>query len=205
MILHSKDDWVWFCFTLESVFPQVILKLQGSQLPDSSQLQQYSIKCEEEDKFLLIYTLLRLRLVQGKTLVFVGAVDRCYRLKLFLEQFGIPACVLNSELPVQSRWDYVWPHLQRSVFFFGFLLLLPVCLTADTLVLFTFSNVKDWHVNNYNTSVCIFIMNCLKTWWYISGKFPTGLQLILLEITLHSKSHKRCRFMRVISENSRLF
>nr|XP_046231020.1 probable ATP-dependent RNA helicase DDX56 [Scatophagus argus] len=81
----------------------VILKLQGSQLPDSSQLQQYSIKCEEEDKFLLIYTLLRLRLVQGKTLVFVGAVDRCYRLKLFLEQFGIPACVLNSELPVQSR------------------------------------------------------------------------------------------------------
>lgn len=81
----------------------VILKLQGSQLPDSSQLQQYSIKCEEEDKFLLIYTLLKLQLVKGKTLLFVGTVDRCYRLKLFLEQFGIPACVLNSELPVQSR------------------------------------------------------------------------------------------------------
>ncbi|KAG7234085.1 hypothetical protein INR49_005937 [Caranx melampygus] len=81
----------------------VILKLQGSQLPDSSQLQQYSIKCEEEDKFLLIYTLLKLHLVQGKTLLFVGTVDRCYRLKLFLEQFGIPACVLNSELPVHSR------------------------------------------------------------------------------------------------------
>lgn len=82
---------------------QVTLKLQGSQLPDSGQLQQYSIKCEEEDKFLLIYTLLKLRLVQGKTLVFVGAVDRCYRLKLFLEQFSVPACVLNSELPVHSR------------------------------------------------------------------------------------------------------
>uniref|UniRef100_A0A3Q4GAJ2 RNA helicase n=1 Tax=Neolamprologus brichardi TaxID=32507 RepID=A0A3Q4GAJ2_NEOBR len=78
----------------------VILKLQGSQLPDSSQLQQYSIKCEEEDKFLLVYTLLKLCLVKGKTLLFVGTVDRCYRLKLFLEQFGIPACVLNSELPV---------------------------------------------------------------------------------------------------------
>lgn len=83
--------------------PQVILKLQGSQLPDSSQLQQYTIRCEEEDKFLLIYTLLKLQLVQGKTLLFVGTVDGCYRLKLFLEQFGIPACVLNSELPVQSR------------------------------------------------------------------------------------------------------
>uniref|UniRef100_A0A8C3G6S4 Probable ATP-dependent RNA helicase DDX56 n=1 Tax=Cyclopterus lumpus TaxID=8103 RepID=A0A8C3G6S4_CYCLU len=81
----------------------VILKLQGSQLPDSSQLQQYSIKCGEEEKFLLVYTLLKLRLVRGKTLVFVGAVERSYRLKLFLEQFGIPSCVLNSELPVQSR------------------------------------------------------------------------------------------------------
>ncbi|XP_008323390.1 putative ATP-dependent RNA helicase DDX56 [Cynoglossus semilaevis] len=81
----------------------VVLKLQGSQLPDSSQLQQYSIKCEEEDKFLLIYTLLKLQLVRGKTLMFVGTVDRSYRLKLFLEQFSIPACVLNSELPIQSR------------------------------------------------------------------------------------------------------
>lgn len=81
----------------------VTLKLQGSQLPDSTQLQQYSVQCEEEDKFLLIYTLLKLRLVRGKTLLFVGTVDRCYRLKLFLEQFSIPACVLNSELPVHSR------------------------------------------------------------------------------------------------------
>ncbi|XP_012696133.1 probable ATP-dependent RNA helicase DDX56 [Clupea harengus] len=81
----------------------VTLKLQGSQLPDSSQLAQYSVHCDEEDKFLLIYTLLKLRLVRGKTLLFVGAVERCYRLKLFLEQFSIPACVLNSELPVHSR------------------------------------------------------------------------------------------------------
>ncbi|XP_053501094.1 probable ATP-dependent RNA helicase DDX56 [Ictalurus furcatus] len=81
----------------------VTLKLQGSQLPDGSQLQQYSVKCEEEDKFLLIYTLLKLGLVRGKTLIFVGSLDRCYRLKLFLEQFSIPSCVLNSELPVRSR------------------------------------------------------------------------------------------------------
>ncbi|KAJ8400105.1 hypothetical protein AAFF_G00401440 [Aldrovandia affinis] len=81
----------------------VTLKLQGSQLPDSNQLQQYSVQCEEEDKFLLVYTLLKLSLVRGKTLLFVNAVDRCYRLKLFLEQFSIPACVLNSELPVHSR------------------------------------------------------------------------------------------------------
>ncbi|XP_077478619.1 putative ATP-dependent RNA helicase DDX56 [Stigmatopora argus] len=81
----------------------VTLKLRGSQLPDMGQLEQYSIRCGEEDKFLLIYTLLKLQLVKGKTLIFVAAVERCYRLKLFLEQFSISACVLNSELPVQSR------------------------------------------------------------------------------------------------------
>lgn len=81
----------------------VILKLQGSQLPDSSQLQQFGLRCEEEEKFLLIYTLLKLGLVRGKTLLFVSAVERSYRLKLFLEQFAIPACVLNAELPLESR------------------------------------------------------------------------------------------------------
>ncbi|XP_015276596.1 PREDICTED: probable ATP-dependent RNA helicase DDX56 [Gekko japonicus] len=82
----------------------VTLKLQESQLPDSSQLSQYQIRSEtEEDKFLLLYALLKLSLVRGKVILFVSTIDRCYRLKLFLEQFSIPACVLNSELPVQSR------------------------------------------------------------------------------------------------------
>lgn len=30
-------------------------------------------------------------------------MDRCYRVKLFLEQFGLKSCVLNSELPINSR------------------------------------------------------------------------------------------------------
>ncbi|XP_051896845.1 probable ATP-dependent RNA helicase DDX56 isoform X2 [Pristis pectinata] len=81
----------------------VILKLQESRLPDSSQLTQYRINCEEEEKFLLIYTLLKLSLIRGKTIIFVNSIDRCYRLKLFLEQFSIFSCVLNSELPIHSR------------------------------------------------------------------------------------------------------
>ncbi|NP_001120553.1 probable ATP-dependent RNA helicase DDX56 [Xenopus tropicalis] len=81
----------------------VTLKLEESQFPDSSQLTQFHIQCEEEDKFLLLYTLLKLSLIRGKTIIFVNEVDRSYRLKLFLEQFSIPACVLNSELPIHSR------------------------------------------------------------------------------------------------------
>lgn len=61
-------------------------------------------RCSEVDKFLLTYVILKLRLIKGKCILFVNDVDRSYRLKLFLEQFSIKACVLNSELPLNSRW-----------------------------------------------------------------------------------------------------
>ena len=41
---------------------------------------------EEEDKFVLIYALFKLKLVHGKTIVFVNSVDRCYKLKLYLDK-----------------------------------------------------------------------------------------------------------------------
>lgn len=85
----------------------VILKLEESQLPEASQLTQYHIKCEEQDKFTLVYALMKLNLLRGKSIIFVNEVNRCYKLKLFLEQFAIPACVLNSELPVNSRCHIV--------------------------------------------------------------------------------------------------
>ena len=34
-------------------------------------------------------------------------IDQCYRLKLFLEQYGVRACVLNAELPLKSRHHIV--------------------------------------------------------------------------------------------------
>ncbi|XP_076345580.1 putative ATP-dependent RNA helicase DDX56 isoform X3 [Tachypleus tridentatus] len=85
----------------------VILKLEESQLLATSQLTQYIIKLEDEDKFILIYSLFKLKLIHGKTLVFVATVDRCYRLKLYLEQFGVKSCILNAELPVSSRCHIV--------------------------------------------------------------------------------------------------
>jgi ATP-dependent RNA helicase DDX56/DBP9 len=51
----------------------------------------------------LLYVLLKLRLIKGKALIFVNNIDRGYRVKLFLEKFGIRAGVLNSELPFNSR------------------------------------------------------------------------------------------------------
>lgn len=79
----------------------VTLKLEETAQRD--QLAQYIIRSEEDGKFAILCALLKLRLIRGKTLIFVSSVDRCYLVKLFLEQFGIRACLLNSELPVNSR------------------------------------------------------------------------------------------------------
>nr|XP_035941127.1 probable ATP-dependent RNA helicase DDX56 isoform X3 [Halichoerus grypus] len=82
----------------------VTLKLQESQLPGPDQLRQFQVVCQtEEDKFLLLYALLKLSLIRGKSLLFVNTLERSYRLRLFLEQFSIPTCVLNGELPLCSR------------------------------------------------------------------------------------------------------
>jgi ATP-dependent RNA helicase DDX56/DBP9 len=78
-----------------------VVKLEDTA--SSEQLLQYYVKCSEQDKFLLVYVILKLQLIKGKTLLFVNDIDRCYRLKLFLEQFGLRSCVLNSELPLTSR------------------------------------------------------------------------------------------------------
>ncbi|XP_053677266.1 probable ATP-dependent RNA helicase DDX56 [Anopheles nili] len=81
----------------------VILKLEEPQLAVGSQLTHYQIEAEETNKAAILYTVMKLKLIQGKCIIFVKSVDRCYRLKLFLEQFGIRSCILNSELPIKIR------------------------------------------------------------------------------------------------------
>ncbi|KAK2712630.1 hypothetical protein QYM36_011351 [Artemia franciscana] len=84
-----------------------VLKLEEPSLPPASQLDQFIIYAEEEDKAVLIYTLFKLNIIRGKTLIFVRNVDRCYKLKIYLDLFGIKACTLNSELPTSSRCHIV--------------------------------------------------------------------------------------------------
>jgi ATP-dependent RNA helicase DDX56/DBP9 len=85
----------------------VVLKLESSDLPTEHQLSQFSVKCRHDDKFLITYALLKLRLLRGKTLIFLNDIDQCYRLKLFLDHFSIKTSVLNSQLPIQSRQHIV--------------------------------------------------------------------------------------------------
>ncbi|KAI3899414.1 hypothetical protein MKW92_038536 [Papaver armeniacum] len=66
-------------------------------------VQQFWISCSTRDKQLYMLSLLKLELVQKKILIFVNTIDMGFRLKLFLEQFGIKTAVLNAELPQNSR------------------------------------------------------------------------------------------------------
>lgn len=66
-------------------------------------LSQVPAACCRSDKLLAVMALLRLGSVRRKVLVFVNSIDSGYRLRLFLEAFGIRSAVLNSELPLNSR------------------------------------------------------------------------------------------------------
>ncbi|MCJ1388256.1 ATP-dependent DNA/RNA helicase [Xylographa bjoerkii] len=102
--------------TLKGLFCRdpVVLALDEAE-DESSGVSQYVVKCAEDEKFLLIYVIFKLKLVKGKCIIFVGDIDRCYRLKLYLEQFGTRSCVLNSELPVNSR-IHVVEEFNRGVY-----------------------------------------------------------------------------------------
>ena len=102
--------------TLKSLFCRdpSIVNLEDEE-KESNTVSQYMVRCAEDEKFLLLFAIFKLKLIQGKSIVFVGDVDRCYLTKLFLEQFGIKSCVLNSELPVNSR-IHVVEEFNRNVY-----------------------------------------------------------------------------------------
>lgn len=83
----------------------VLLKLEEPRV--TGKLAQFYFVCKKGDKYLILYTLLKLQLVQGKKLIFVKNIDNAYRLKIFLERFSINSAVLNAQLPHASRQNII--------------------------------------------------------------------------------------------------
>jgi len=77
----------------------------GGDRDDEAGLAQYfvALRKNKSDKFLVVYVMLKLALLDGRGILFVNDLDACYRLKLFLDLFSIRAVVLNAELPLASR------------------------------------------------------------------------------------------------------
>lgn len=94
--------------TVQSLFCRdpTVLDLEEPEA-EGEGVSQFVVKCGEDEKFLLVYVIFKLQLIKGKCIIFVSDVDRCYRLRLYFEQFGIRSAILNSELPVNSRLHVV--------------------------------------------------------------------------------------------------
>ncbi|KAL0944621.1 ATP-dependent RNA helicase dbp9 [Colletotrichum truncatum] len=102
--------------SLQGIFSRkpTVLDLDDEETEGDS-LSQFVVSCGEDEKFLLAFIIFKLKLVKGKCLIFVNDVDRSYRLKLFLEQFQVRSCILNSELPVTSR-AHVLEEFNKGVY-----------------------------------------------------------------------------------------
>ncbi|KAL3298916.1 ATP-dependent RNA helicase dbp9 [Colletotrichum asianum] len=102
--------------SLQGIFARkpTVLNLDDEET-EGDNLSQFVVSCAEDEKFLLAFIIFKLKLVKGKCLIFVNDVDRSYRLKLFLEQFQVRSCILNSELPITSR-AHVLEEFNRGVY-----------------------------------------------------------------------------------------
>lgn len=91
----------------------IILKLEEPK--NIGKLLQFYVMTPIDDKYLILYVFLKLGLLQGKGLIFVNDLNKCYKLKLILQQFFINAAVLNAEMPLNSRL-HILDEFNRGVF-----------------------------------------------------------------------------------------
>eukprot|EP00081_Caenorhabditis_elegans_P027273 NP_740967.1 Uncharacterized protein CELE_C24H12.4 [Caenorhabditis elegans] len=98
-----KDDMT----TLKKLFmtgPVITIKLTEGDLPNSDQLTQYQLTCgSDEERFAILVAMFKLKLIVGRSILFVNTIDRCYKLMLILRVFGLKSCILNSAMPANSR------------------------------------------------------------------------------------------------------
>ncbi|EPY28149.1 ATP-dependent RNA helicase DDX56/DBP9 [Angomonas deanei] len=72
----------------------------------SSALKQYYLVANDIcHHHTLLYALYRLKLIEGKTLIFVNGDEETYRLQHFLEMMGVGTLVYDSSLPLNVRLD----------------------------------------------------------------------------------------------------
>lgn len=69
----------------------------------------------QTDKYIILYTLLKLGLVSGKVIIYINQVDEGYKLKLYLEQFHLKSVLLNYEHPKSTRHLVVSNFVNKSM------------------------------------------------------------------------------------------
>lgn len=63
-------------------------------------LEQFYIQCQSHlEKFIILFTFLKLGILEGKTVIYTNDIVQAYRIKLFLNRFAMKSFVLSPELP----------------------------------------------------------------------------------------------------------
>ena len=59
----------------------------------------YSFCKTSLDKFILLFSLVKLAMVEGKTLILVKDITQAYRIKFFLQKFSLTSFVIAQDMP----------------------------------------------------------------------------------------------------------
>jgi ATP-dependent RNA helicase DDX56/DBP9 len=78
-----------------------VLRVEDSAT--DGELQQFTLDCGSEERWVLLVALLKLGLLRGRTALFCNQVDEAYRLRLVLSAFGVGSAVHNPQLPASTR------------------------------------------------------------------------------------------------------
>ena len=84
------------------------IKVEEDRQLTPKTLSQYVVRTGSDDKWdsrklLYLFALLRFQMVPKKVMVFVNDINKGYRVRLFLEQFGFQAGIINAEMPQNAR------------------------------------------------------------------------------------------------------
>ena len=88
---------------LQSLVLNNPLRLDVAEQSRASMLSHYYLVVSEERRYEVLYTLIQSGTIGKRILLFVNTTSKGYKLRLFLERFGIKSSVLNAQLPVASR------------------------------------------------------------------------------------------------------
>ena len=81
----------------------LIIKLNhdvNQQISMFEKINHLYVSCDSNlDKFILLFSFIKLAIVQGKTVVLCNDVVQAYRIKLFLNRFSLKSFVLAPDMP----------------------------------------------------------------------------------------------------------
>lgn len=88
---------------LQSLVLNNPLRLDVAEQTRATLLSHYYLVVPDERRYEVLYSLIQIQKIGRRILLFVNSTTSGYKLRLFLERFGIKSSVLNAQLPVASR------------------------------------------------------------------------------------------------------